>query len=346
MITVIPLTEGTVGALAGAYARFATDAVAQYHWRSEPAPFEDMARSIASGALCGLMAQDAEGEPVGWMLYVVEAHRAVEINLIAIDEHQALKPAFDALMRGLLQTLATRDDWDCVSYAMLGCQDRYASLAPWYGLMPVGQTIQRFNLADEISIPILAKHYHSLAPLPEDLRLSPWLPDLAEAAAEAIAEAFARSNDARWDPRFRSVAGARQAVAFLQEGRMGAVMPQASLMLLNRAGAVEGFCFLIQGDGMDANVPLIGVRPSLRHRGMGIRLLACSLVAMIERISAGEAFISEVTATVDTDNYFALKMYRKLGFQETVHYPHAWLDRQSVARSYYGRRLAAYAGFA
>lgn len=343
MITVHPLDGDTTDTLAPAYARFCADAVARYHWHNEPVSFDEMRTALASGALHGLMAQDVGGEPMGWMLYVVEPHRAVEINVIVIDGDQPLKPVFDALMQAFLQAIAPRDDWECVSYPMLGCQDRLAQLGPWYGLTPVGQTIQRFNLADEISIPVLAKVYQALPPLPDGLRLAPWRPELGDSAAEAIAEAFEKSNDARWDPRFRSVAGAKQVVALLESARMGALMPQASQLLLGQGDRVEGFCFLLHGGGLDANVPLIGVRPSLRHKGLGIRLLAHTLVAMIETIAAGEAMIAEVTATVDTDNYFALKMYRKLGFQETTNYPHAWLTRDSVARSYYGRRLPAYA---
>lgn len=163
-----------------------------------------------------------------------------------------------------------------------------------------------------------------------------WKPEYGEAIAQCVCDAFSKMNDARWDPRFRTLHGGRAVVRLIEDNAMGLLLPEITSVLLNN-GEPVGFCFLIQTDATVANIPLIGVSPTERKKGMGKQLMRHTLMKAVRQIMDQKILLTEINATVDTDSYFALKMYRRFGFQETTHYPHTYFDRETVGQSYYGR---------
>ena len=101
-------------------------------------------------------------------------------------------------------------------------------------------------------------------------------------------------------------------------------MPEATSILLYN-GAAEGVCFINLTNAVIANIPLIGVRKGHKNKGFGKHLLKHSLLELLKLISQGKIISCEINATVETDNFPALRMYRSIGFREDFTYPHAYL---------------------
>ena len=354
------LTPENVDRIEARYNAFRAVAMAEYDWHDEPVDFETLKPNIVEGYLQGLFIEEpGEDDPVmGFMLYVPEQHRAIEVNVVYIPHELEWKTILDTMLRAFLKDIRFKKGWDTVSWAMLGIQERFVLTSHWYGLKPVGQTIQKFDLMNELSLPVLGKVNQVMPSLPEGYELTTWEgkgqdqfkkpyhwdPDYRDQVAESIFQAFEASSDALWDPRFRSLTGAHRVVGLLGGNQMGLLVPEATSVLLEvdtESGKKEavGFCYLVQTDVHKANIPLIGIRPSVRHKGLGKQVLRHALMSMVRGIMAGELMIGEVTATVDTDNYFALKMYRALGFQETTNYPHCYATPDTIRGSYYGRSI-------
>ncbi len=103
-------------------------------------------------------------------------------------------------------------------------------------------------------------------------------------------------------------------------------MPEETSVLLYN-GKVEGICFANLTNQITANIPLVGIRKGHRHKGFGEYLLRNSVHRIIQKIISGQLVLKEVNATVETENFPALRMYRKIGFREDHSYAHAYLKR-------------------
>ncbi|MGD9581450.1 MAG: GNAT family N-acetyltransferase, partial [Vampirovibrionia bacterium] len=79
-----------------------------------------------------------------------------------------------------------------------------------------------------------------------------------------------------------------------------------------------------------ANVPLIGLLPEAQGKGFSLHLLKNTVLSFINEVIEARLDCMEVNATVETDNYPALKMYRKVGFREDYHYPHAYIENDKA----------------
>jgi ribosomal protein S18 acetylase RimI-like enzyme len=95
-------------------------------------------------------------------------------------------------------------------------------------------------------------------------------------------------------------------------------------VLLDDDDQVIGFCLMLETDVDRGNIPLVGVK----HRGHqhGLAVVQHSLS---QWLAAGR--LKVVSATLETDNWPAIAMYRRLGFREWTHYPHVFLARTALS---------------
>lgn len=331
MMKIQCLTGENVDGLRPLYERFSACAQTDYQWSEAPVDFETVRWTIRNGWLSGYqLIENGAMESTGLMLYRHEAHRAVEINLIHLEhglEREYGKAALDCLLPRFIQDIRETDGWDVVSYAMLGRQARFIRSITWYGFKPIGQCVLKFDLLDTISLQILKRQ---LVALPDsEYEIVFWKPELADGVALSIYEAFHQAADALWDPRFRTQDGCRSVLQLLVQGLMGELRPECTPILL-RKGVPVGFCFLLQTGATTGNIPLIGVCPEEKGRGLGPLLLQRALTGVLEETLAGRLNLFSVDATTDTDNTAAIVMYRRLGFREEHHYPHVYLDREQA----------------
>lgn len=328
MIQAVSLNARNIDRLAPLYAAFSGCAKEKYHWDIEPVDFPTMKLAIQHQAISGYLVEDTgELGPIGFMLYRLEDHRAIEINIIYMAEGCEPKLFLDALMRSFLADIRDQQGWDVISYAMLGEQEQFIRTITWYGFKPMGQAILKFDLTDSITVQILMQQ--KLDPLPEGYRIDHWQPEYAGGVAETLYEAFSKAADALWDPRFRSLLGARKIVSLISGGEMGKHCTACTSVLLKDDVPV-GVCYLLETGLGIGNVPLVGIRPSEKGKGLGNHLLKHTLSSVIQEILDGRLGLLEVNATMETDNFAAIKMYRRMGFQELYNYPHVYLEHDKL----------------
>ena len=100
----------------------------------------------------------------------------------------------------------------------------------------------------------------------------------------------------------------------------GKFLPNATSVLLYKKKPV-GICFANITAGRIANIPLVGMLKEHCSKGLGEALLYNTMKLLTEKSGLS---LSELNASTETDNYAALKMYRRLGFKEDYYYTQAY----------------------
>lgn len=335
MLTCETITLHNVKRMKACYQAFQQVAETEYRWDMAAIPFDGFQIAIGQKILegCQLLQNKTgyrEPQVVGFALFKQEPHGAIEMNVIHVEEGLSKKAALDRMMRFLIEQWLQREGWDVVSYAMLGVQQELVYTLTWYGFKPMGQTIVRLDLVNPLTSEIL-KRQKKIPDLPEGYELVSWSDAYANQTAKVVYEAFKHKSDALWDPRFRTEEGARNVVRFMASGEMGKHLSSCTSLLLKATESgkqVVGFCFLLNTDVGQANVPLVGVLPEEAGKGFGVELMRHTVFRAVDEIVAGRLGLSEINATLDTDNGPAIKMYRRFGFEEDDNYPHSYLTRQ------------------
>lgn len=339
MIETQALTTHNINRLKPMYQLFQTLAKTDYHWHDTPVDFDQLKSFVISGGMQGFLAIDGVEETVlGFMLYTVTDYAAIELNVIYIPSDAPWKTLFDIMMRGFLRQIEPLHHWKTVSYPMLGVQSRFVLTSGWYGLQPKGQAIQCFDLMQELSLPVLHKQHTELPKAPDGYTLTTWKPEYTEQIANAIYHSFKKTDDALWDPRFQTLAGAKKALTAITTNQMGVFKPEWTSVML-KDNVPVGFCFVLHTEAIEANIALIGLHPDIQESGLGKQLLRHNLMTLVQGIVDNQWMIGKITATMSTDFSPAIHLYRRFGFQEIDCYPHAYLTRQTAAESYYGREI-------
>ena len=335
MITSEPITLANVKRLESTYKAFQKTAEAKYRWDMAAVDFDTFQLAIGQGVLEGYLILDPNRsqEPAGFALYKIEEHGAIEINLIHMEDWAPKKSTLDFFLRQFIPDMLKRPDWTVMSYAMLGAQEDYIINITWFGFKPVGQSIVRFNFLDQLALQVF-KNQEDMPALPEGYTLTAWDEQYADQTAQVIYEAFHTKSDALWDPRFATRPGADEVIELIRSNAMGVHLKQCTQLLLKEVEGsqqVVGFCFLVQSDTTQSNIPLIGILPSEKRKGFGNQLLYKTIFTCMGEMLQGKLGMTEINATVDTDNFPALQMYRRMGFQEDYNYPHVYLTREKAA---------------
>ncbi|MBY0402811.1 MAG: GNAT family N-acetyltransferase [Cyanobacteria bacterium] len=344
MITAFPLDAHNLKEIQSLYKEFMGCAKDKYRWDIDPIEFSVLQSAIEHKLMYAIMVQDVGAQkPLGFMLYRLEDHQAIEINLIYFIEPSGhvppeknlahrlshLKTWMDSLMRCFLSEIKALPDWTVVSYAMLGVQSEYIRTITWYGFKPMGQAILTIDLMDEITLQILMQQ--KLKPLEAHYQIVPWSETHQEGVAQVLYEAFSNAADALWDPRFRTFEGALSVVELVVSGAMGPHIPKATQIMLNQ-GKPVAVCFFLEAKLGVGNIPLVGVLPSEKGKGLGGHLLKATLDSALKLILANELGLYLINATMETDNLPAIRMYRRMGFREDYNYPHVYLPYEDAMK--------------
>ena len=86
-----------------------------------------------------------------------------------------------------------------------------------------------------------------------------------------------------------------------------------------------GFSFANVTGGKIANIPIVAIDKFHRGQGFSEHLLNRSIKTIVDLTKLEKRYFSEVNVTTETNNYKALKLYRKVGFKEDYCYPQAYL---------------------
>ena len=87
-----------------------------------------------------------------------------------------------------------------------------------------------------------------------------------------------------------------------------------------------GYCFVNFTVDNLANIPLLVIDKEHQNKGFASTLIANSIKTLDNDKNHNEMLVDAINVTCDTDNFSALKSYRKVGFKEKSYYTHAYME--------------------
>lgn len=318
-IKVEKINFNNINAINELYNNFKERSLLDYKFDFEPVPFNEFVKLIGQSFLEGHILFD-NNEAKIFSIYTTQLNEAVELNLIYGEESPNLNKYKFELLKQMIPDLGT--NWKVVSYPMLGLQENFVKEITHLGFNLIGQAVVKFKLNKPPCINLLS--IYKPCELTNEYEMTSWDPRYIDGVIEVIHETFKESGDSRFDPRFTTLKGTKEAVSKVVANEYGVLIPNATKVLLHN-DKVIGVCFMVLGSENIVNIPLVGVSKEFKRKGFGCHLLKAAIDTLIFIKEKDNLPIIEINATVDTDNYPAIKMYRNIGFKEEYNYPHAYL---------------------
>lgn len=163
-----------------------------------------------------------------------------------------------------------------------------------------------------------------LSDKPDDYKIVSYDDSYRDDAVRIIHESFKDTQDAIYDTRFLSMEGTTDIINKVVENVYGEFLPDVTSVLLYKDAPV-GFAFANVTGGKIANIPLVAIEKEHRGHGFSEHLLNRAIKTIVDWTKLGKRVFSEINVTTETNNYKALKMYRRIGFREDYCYPQAYL---------------------
>ena len=303
------------------YNDFQTRAVEDYCFELEPLGFDDFIDAIEKRLIECLVLYE-NNIPVAFLVYTTAISEAIELNIIhSFKMENKVERGIYLLKKFLELTKFERRD-KIVCYPMLGVQKELVNEIALYGFKFVGTAVLRFMMSGTNSGEILKMA--QLTELSDDYKIVEWENKFFDNAVNVVQEGFETSADALFDPRFKTIEGTKDIISKIVDNIYAEFLPEATSVILYQDEPV-GFCFMNLTGGRIANIPIVSIKKSHQGKGLSKHLLKKSVEKLIEWSVNGEKPISEVNTTTETNNYQALKLYRRLGFKEDYSYPQAYL---------------------
>lgn len=301
----------------GVYNDFKNKAYSLYKFELEPLEYDEFTASLDAGLIKCLILFE-EQIPTAFLVYTTEISEALELNIIHCLGEENLNYKRRLLMDKFMELNKDIINKKVVTYPMLGSQDEFTPEITNYGFKLVGLAVERLIFSNIASVEIF-KSYKQKS-LPDGYKIVEWDSKYKDEVVNVVNSSFANTSDALFDPRFSSKEGCKDIVAKITGNIYGRFLPECSCILLHNKKPV-GICFANITAGKIANIPLIGMKKEHCGKGLGEAMLHTTLTKLI---SKHLNHLSEVNASTETDNYPALKMYRRMGFKEDYYYPQAY----------------------
>lgn len=320
MYKVEKITKENIKELEFAYNDFFLRAYCDYGFEILPLEYADVATFIESGIL-NVLGIFEKNILKGFLIYNIIID-VVEVSLIHCVGPDNVIIKKTAMMQALKDEIADKG-YKIISYALMGVQKDFAIKIAAFGFNFVGQAIVNFKFTNEKSIQIFNKIKDK--PTPEGIEIVNWDMKYAQDLIKLINESFANMQDHKFDPRFLTLSGCEDILVKIVENIYGVFMPEKTKILLKN-GVPKGFCFVNLTTENIANIPIIGLSTELKYKGLGQLLLTKVLEDLINDVMNGKLPLIELNATVDTDNWPALNMYRNIGFKESTNYLQSYCE--------------------
>ena len=306
---------------AGVYNDFYKKAFSEYKFELEPLTCEEFCQAVEEGLLqCIILTED--NIPTAFLAATTVISDAIELNIIHCLGEENIIAKKKVLLERFLDENSSLIKEKTTPYPLLGRQEDFVCDITHYGFKLVGLAVTRFKFDDISSVAVLKN-----APkpqIPDGYSIKNWDIVYREKAVEIINEAFRDASDALFDPRFLTKEGCEDIVGKILDGVYGEFLPQAAKVVLYNDEPV-GLCFVNITGGKIGNIPLVGVKKEHLKKGLGRALVYEAIKHGFELTQNGDLSLSEINASVETDNYAAVKMYRYSGFKEDYHYSQAYL---------------------
>jgi len=306
---------------AGVYNDFRAHAVSDYKFELEPLEYTEFIDAVEKKYLKCIILKE-NNIPTAFLVYTTSVSESIELNIIhclgSEDEITKIKLLIEKFLS--FTELERRNK--TVSYPMLGHQSIYTADITKYGFKFVGLAVLRFFMGNASSERILENM--KIDPLPAEYSIVGYDDSFREDAVKVIHEAFKDTQDALYDTRYKSLDGTRDIINKIVENVYGEFLPEVTSVLMYNNKPV-GFTFSNVTGGKIANVPLVAIQKEHRGKGFSEYLLNRSIKTIVDWTKLGKREFSEVNVTTETNNYKALKLYRRIGFREDFCYPQAYL---------------------
>lgn len=306
---------------AGVYNDFKAKAVSEYKFELEPLLYEEFIDAVEKNYMQCIVLKEND-IPTAFLVYTTSISESIELNLIHClgteDEINKIKK----LIEKFLELTETERQTKVVSYPMIGHQSVFTADIARFGFKFVGLAVLRFMMGNASSERILENM--KLSEKPDDYKIVSYSDLYKEDAIRIIHESFRDTQDALYDTRFKSMEGTADIINKVTESIYGEFLPEVTSVLLYNDAPV-GFAFANVTGGKIANIPLVAIEKEHRGKGFSEHLLTRSIKTIVDWTKLGKRIFSEVNVTTETNNYKALKMYRRIGFREDFCYPQAYL---------------------
>ena len=305
----------------GVYNDFKSKAESEYKFELAPLEYEEFIDAVEKNYMSCIVLKENE-IPTAFLVYTTSISESIELNIVHClgteDEITKVKLLIEKFM-----TLTDADRMSkVVTYPMLGHQSVFTSDIAKFGFKFVGLAVMRFMMGNASSERILENMH--LSELQEGYKVVGYSDLYREDLIKVIHESFKDMQDALFDTRFKSKEGTKDIINKIVDNVYGEFLPEVTSVLLYNDLPV-GFALANVTGGTIANLPLVAIDKSHRGKGFSEHLLNRSVKTIVDWTKLNKRYFSEVNVTTETNNYKALKLYRRIGFREDYCYPQAYL---------------------
>lgn len=315
------LDSSTFKIFKGVYNDFRAKAVSEYKFELEPLEYEEFIDAVEKDYLkCIVLKENMI--PTAFLVYTTSVSESIELNMIHClgTEDETAKHKY--LIEKFLEVTELERQNKIVSYPMLGHQSVFTADFAKYGFKFIGLAVLRFLMGNPSSERILENM--KIAEKPDEYKVVGFDEIYKDDAIRVIHECFKDSQDALFDSRYKTAEGTTDIINKILEDIYGEFLPEATSVLLFNDKPC-GFVFANVTGGQIANIPLVAIEKEHRGHGFSELLLNRTIKIIVDWTKIGKKDFTEVNVTTETNNYKALKMYRKIGFKEDYCYPQAYL---------------------
>lgn len=307
----------------GVYDDFKNRSFSDYKFELAPLEYDEFIKYVQDGFINCIILLEEE-IPTAFMVYTTEISESVELNIIHClgDENTNLKRKL--LLEKFLELESSVLKEKVTTYPILGSQEQFVPEIANYGFKMVAVAVLRFNFKNPNCLETFSRFKPSF--MPPEYKLTGWKDEYLEEIIDVVHTSFKDTADAKFDPRFSTKEGSRDIVEKITQAVYGEFLPECTSVILNENKPI-GVCFANITAGRIANVPVIGLKPGHCYKGLGEIMLHNTVKNLL---AVKEFSLDEVNASTETDNYPAVKMYRRLGFKEDYYYPQAYRPAEEV----------------
>ena len=315
------LNKGLYKIFAGVYNDFKVKAISEYKFELDPLEYDEFIDAIEKGYMTCIVLKEND-IPTAFLVYTTSISESIELNIIHClgteDEITKIK----LLIEKFLALTETERMSKVVSYPMIGHQSVFTADIAKFGFKFVGLAVMRFIMGNASSERILENM--KLSDIPDGYKIVGYQDEYRNDAIRIIHESFTDTQDALYDTRFKSIEGTTDVINKVVDDVYGEFLPDVTSVLLYNDAPV-GFAFANITGGKIANIPLVAIERTHRGKGFSEHLLNRSIKTIVDWTKIGKRTFTEVNVTTETNNYKALKLYRRIGFKEDFCYPQAYL---------------------
>ena len=307
----------------GLYNDFKNRAVSDFKFDLEPLEYEDFISAIENNLLKCLVLME-NSIPTGYLIYTTLVSFSLELNIIYLISDENYETKLRYLLDELFKNEAELINDRVITYPLLGEQDKYKNILYEYGFKDVSQSVLKFSFSNPANISKLNKTRD--LEISWEYRIVNWDDIYFNDAVKIIYNNFKDTNDALFDPRFKTKNGVEDIISKIVNSVYGEFLPQYTKLIL-KDDILAGICFVnVTGDSL-VNIPLVAVEKPYRHQKLSEKITSLAVREIFKDVLDGKLQFSEINVTTDTYNTAAMRMYKYCGFDEDYQYIQSYREQ-------------------